>query len=223
MVPVAKKRSSKPKAAPRRRLRDDLAQVYRDAILEAAQKVFGESGFEAAKMADIAKAAGLAAGTLYNYFESKEHIFQSLVEYRFFGLGAQVEAFPVDELDARDALHGIVRIIFKHMDEHHEMLSIFLKMGIHSELSFRRLCGDRIVERRKKMLKVLEKLMKRGMKEGVIRDDVPAPDLVALLTGSMNGFLDAWLGGETKGPLAGRADLVVDVFLSGAGKGSRGR
>ena len=48
-------------------------------ILDAALKVFAQKGFAAARMDDIAKAAGVTKGTIYLYFENKEEVFKSLV------------------------------------------------------------------------------------------------------------------------------------------------
>src|SRR5258708_27149631 len=48
-------------------------------ILDAALKVFAQKGFAAARMDDIAKAAGVTKGTIYLYFENKEAVFKSLV------------------------------------------------------------------------------------------------------------------------------------------------
>jgi AcrR family transcriptional regulator len=51
----------------------------RDAILHAATRVFGEVGFGATTVRDIIRRTGLATGTFYNYFDSKEAVFDSLV------------------------------------------------------------------------------------------------------------------------------------------------
>jgi AcrR family transcriptional regulator len=48
-------------------------------ILDAALRVFSEKGFAAARMEDIAKAAGVTKGTIYLYFENKESVFKNLV------------------------------------------------------------------------------------------------------------------------------------------------
>ncbi len=49
------------------------------AILSAAEAVIGEKGYAAASIADITRAAGIAQGTFYIYFDSKEHVFRELV------------------------------------------------------------------------------------------------------------------------------------------------
>src|SRR5258706_16208222 len=50
----------------------------RDAILAAARLVFAELGFAGATVRDIIRATPLASGTFYNYFKSKEEVYQAL-------------------------------------------------------------------------------------------------------------------------------------------------
>src|SRR2546426_8298300 len=52
----------------------------RNAILDAAADVFGRLGFEATRMDDVAKAAGIAKGLLYKHFPSKDALFEALVD-----------------------------------------------------------------------------------------------------------------------------------------------
>ncbi|MFC0279860.1 TetR/AcrR family transcriptional regulator [Falsigemmobacter intermedius] len=52
----------------------------RDAILRAAEEVIGARGFNGAAIVDITRAAGIAQGTFYIYFDSKEAVFRTLVE-----------------------------------------------------------------------------------------------------------------------------------------------
>ncbi|MFN3953291.1 MAG: TetR/AcrR family transcriptional regulator [Pararhodobacter sp.] len=49
------------------------------AILRAAEEVIGAQGYSAASISDITRAAGIAQGTFYIYFDSKEHVFRELV------------------------------------------------------------------------------------------------------------------------------------------------
>ncbi|HMB60996.1 MAG TPA: TetR/AcrR family transcriptional regulator, partial [Xanthomonadales bacterium] len=53
----------------------------REKLLRAAEYEFGERGFHAVAINDITRRAGVALGTFYVYFESKEEIFRSLVTY----------------------------------------------------------------------------------------------------------------------------------------------
>src|SRR5262245_60579054 len=59
--------------------RADRGAARRDAILNAALEEFSAHGFEAARLDDVAKRAGIAKGTIYLYFSDKEELFQALV------------------------------------------------------------------------------------------------------------------------------------------------
>ena len=61
-------------------LRTPSAVDKRDAILRAATQVFARNGFFQSQVADVARAAGVAAGTVYLYFRSKDDLLVSLFE-----------------------------------------------------------------------------------------------------------------------------------------------
>jgi len=65
--------------APARKPRTRRGQETRAALLRAAEEVIGAKGFAAAAISDITRAAGIAQGTFYIYFDSKEHVFRELV------------------------------------------------------------------------------------------------------------------------------------------------
>src|SRR6201987_5606500 len=58
--------------------RDRTKQQNRQTILDAARGVFAEMGYGAATVRDIIRATPLASGTFYNYFKSKEEIYQAI-------------------------------------------------------------------------------------------------------------------------------------------------
>jgi len=60
--------------------REQTKVQNRQAILDAAREVFGEIGYETATVRDIIRRAGLAAGTFYNYYRSKEEVFAALAD-----------------------------------------------------------------------------------------------------------------------------------------------
>ena len=60
--------------------REQTKTQNRLAILDAAREVFGELGYEQATVRDIIRRTGLAAGTFYNYFRSKEEVFAALAD-----------------------------------------------------------------------------------------------------------------------------------------------
>ena len=92
---------AKPGAPGVRVLRAD-AQRNRDAVLEAARKLFAEHGNDA-QMDDIARKASVGVGTVYRHFPTKDDLLQALIEKRFAAL-AERAAEAVAE--ARRAING---------------------------------------------------------------------------------------------------------------------
>ncbi|HVS40297.1 MAG TPA: TetR/AcrR family transcriptional regulator [Gemmataceae bacterium] len=60
------------------RITNDAKQATRRRILDAARRLFGRDGFDGAATRDLAREAGIAAGTLFNYFPTKEAVAMSL-------------------------------------------------------------------------------------------------------------------------------------------------
>lgn len=75
----------------RRAMRDDQKLVRRQAILDTAWQLFLETSYPAITMADVAEQAGLAKGTLYLYFATKEELFLALLETHFTAWFADLE------------------------------------------------------------------------------------------------------------------------------------
>src|SRR6185503_15218153 len=85
-MPRATQSAKKRVPHPRLSARD----AYRQSILEAAERELVRVGFGAAKMTHVARAAGVAVGTLYNYFDSKEQIFAEIIAHRCAEMRAQL-------------------------------------------------------------------------------------------------------------------------------------
>src|ERR687896_2160521 len=81
----------------------------REAILRAATKVFARSGYFNAKVADVARVAGVADGTVYLYFKSKEEILRSIFERNTSEAIAEGREELSKIADPRDKLRRIAR------------------------------------------------------------------------------------------------------------------
>ncbi len=74
------------------RPREARSAVKREAILAAALDQFSQQGFEAARLEDVAKRAGVAKGTIYLYFRDKETLFQELIRGMLTPVVGSIEA-----------------------------------------------------------------------------------------------------------------------------------
>ena len=84
-----------------------VADPTRERLLRAAQELIEEGGYGAASVAAIAERAGVAAGTLYRHFASKEElfveVFRSVCDREVRAMGAAAEAMPADARRSRPA------------------------------------------------------------------------------------------------------------------------
>src|SRR5688572_12423896 len=89
MLRMAKSQTSEASKSPRWRRR---AEARPEEILEAALAEFTERGFEAARMEDIAKSAGISKAAIYLYFPSKTALLEALIESRISPIAQQAQA-----------------------------------------------------------------------------------------------------------------------------------
>jgi AcrR family transcriptional regulator len=200
----------------RRELRRSATDLYRRAILEAAEREFSGRSFADAKMADIARQAGLAAGTLYNYFESKEAIFRSLVEMRGDELAASFDAVGAAGLVPMARLRAFMEAALAHLEQHRHMFLFLVQMGPVAELGLERLAGPAAERTHRRCVRHLEHAVREAQKAGVLREDLPAIELVHFFSGVIHGHVRAWLLSGGKKGLAARASALLDLFVDGA-------
>src|SRR5262245_55632408 len=79
----------------------------RERILRAAIKVFARKGFYATRVSEIAKAAGVADGTIYLYFENKDAVLVSIFEDRI----TKLLAFLRGEIERADGFEAKLRVV----------------------------------------------------------------------------------------------------------------
>ncbi|HEU4611836.1 MAG TPA: helix-turn-helix domain-containing protein, partial [Kofleriaceae bacterium] len=102
----------------RSQLRNQLRESVSVAILEAAEDLIAAKGLQGAPLAQIAKRAGVAVGTLYNYFEDRDALIRALFDMRRSTLHPQLRAAVAraPELPFEDRLRAFVRDVFAVLD-----------------------------------------------------------------------------------------------------------
>ena len=98
--------------------RDERRDRIRDRILEIAAEVFYEQGFAGASMSEIASRLGGSKGTLYNYFESKDELFEAFIRERCSVYWEEAFRFAYDEhRGVRELLEGVGEAAIRMLDE----------------------------------------------------------------------------------------------------------
>ena len=89
----------------------------REAILAAARLVFAELGFAAATVRDIIRATSLASGTFYNYFKSKEEVYQALRDELALAVRPRLRQARLSAASAEEFFAGTFRALFQFVME----------------------------------------------------------------------------------------------------------
>jgi AcrR family transcriptional regulator len=208
---------SSPRTPARKSLRGAVAEVFRRAILDSAEKVFRSEGFADAKMAKIARQAGVAAGTLYNYFDSKESIFRALLEHRAEEFWTGLQLIAAQATDPRQRLLNVTSATLDYMESNSSMCMVFDQLGSHTTQTVRRACGPGADRLRARYLQFYESIFGDAARAGLVRKDLPLDEVTMAFCGSVYGFLRGWMDSGRAGRLRDRAAFLVDLFLQGAG------
>lgn len=168
---------------------DEERRARRDAILHAALDAFYLRGFGAARMDDIAREAGVAKGALYLHFQSKEELFEGLIELIAAPRIAEVRAIAAAAPSAWDALCGILRqapTILRQSD-----VPKFAKVVISNAAAFPALAQRYRTLVVDQGLELIEALLERGRRDGAFDfDDLTA---TARLTLAPFAFSLLWI------------------------------
>ena len=118
-----------PTRKPRHEARQARTGVYRQHIVDAAEAVFAERGFEATKVQDISKRAGLSMGTIYAIFPSKQDLFRAILQARGGELREVARAVAAQDGSPLDALRSLSAAYIAYFLEHPSFLRMHLRDG----------------------------------------------------------------------------------------------
>ena len=103
-----------------------VTELRRSEILAAATRVFGNKGFDATLMDEIAKAAGLAKGTLYLYFKSKDAIYQAVVRQTLAEVDELTRQYVEVAPDFAAKYAAFIRVRIAFWLDHHVLYRVIL-------------------------------------------------------------------------------------------------
>jgi len=185
----------------------------RELILRAATRVFARSGYFNSKVADVAAEAGIADGTVYLYFKSKDEILHSIFDRamesfiaegrrELANIGSPIERLrKIAELhlgrlgadkDAAVVFQVELRGSIKHMQE-------FSAAGFGEYLD------------------IIRETIEDGQKSGAFRSDIKPIVAAKIFYGSLDEMVTNWVLSSRAYPLAPMADEVLKILLDGIG------
>lgn len=192
-------------------------QDKRDRILDAATKVFAKRGFFAAQVADVAKRAGIAAGTVYLYFKSKDDLLLSLFERTMRQAIADGRA-ALDALATSDQpptpidrLRHIARVHLARLGRDRNLAVVFQVELRQSTKFMARLSTSSLRD----YLGLLRDVIADGQASGDFRADINPTLAAKVIFGALDEMATNWILSEREYQLEDDAEPVMNLLLGG--------
>jgi len=194
--------------------REAAKEVFRAAILRAAEEIFSERGFHEARIQDIAERANIGVGTVYNHFDQKEDVLDALISARAEEMVDAIGPRDDDPTDWEARLRARFGRLFAYIDAHRAAYLLAIDMGLFGGRASSS-CQSLGAARKARILKETIALLDEGVAAGVIVDG-DSKRLARFFLGGMRALLE---GGARDGTadLRAEGDLAITLFLRAAG------
>lgn len=189
----------------------DEKNVKRNEMLDSARILFKENGFHKTKMEDIALRAGVGKGTLYEYFSSKQEIFdEACVEY-VKSIHDYVK--EISELDAsfKDKLISLFK------GKRNEIEEDFEKNPVDYIMSYKNIISEKFVktlfEYVTDMNIIIINIIDQGKEEGVVIKEIPSDIIACSIVGTMGEYFKLKM--QKKDYALKDDDIVFNLLYNG--------
>lgn len=181
------------------------------AILRAAIRVFANNGYFNSKVADIAREAGVADGTVYLYFKNKEDILHSIFNQSVDEAIAEARRQLEELADPREKLRRIALLHLERLGADRELAVVFQVELRGSTKFMEEFSAAGFAE----YLALIRATFEEGQRAGVFRPDLNAKVVAKVLFGALDEMATNWILSKRRYKLAPMADQVLDIFLNG--------
>lgn len=180
-------------------------------ILDAAVEVIAEHGYFNSPVSAIAARAGVADGTIYLYFKSKDHVLRTAIDAVFDGFFASIRAEIARIPDAREQLRAVARLHLEGLASHRP-LAVLLQTELRQSAKF---VADFSHQHMKDYLNLIREVVRRGQQQGVFRKDLPDRIAAHCFFGAVDEMVSAWVFTGRPFEPETTASQVLDVLFGG--------
>ena len=175
-------------------------------------KVFAKSGFHATRVSEVAKAAGVADGTIYLYFKSKEELLFSLFEDRVQKLLVFMKEELPKQPNASARLRAVIDMQLGLLEGERELAEVITVIIRQSTRLLKEFAAPHFLS----YLEAIAQIVADGQASGEFRKDVSPSIAARAIFGALDGITLTWaLGRAEQGALARAAHQLADILLRG--------
>jgi TetR/AcrR family acrAB operon transcriptional repressor len=198
-----------------RRTKEEAARTRQD-ILKSALIVFGEKGFSAATLTQIAAEAGVTRGAIYWHFDNKAELYNTLIEnYSAYGAAIGEQAIA-DGGSFVDILRRIFVRQLQAVEEDPDLRAIMeihlFKTGLDPELQTALL---QKIQSGQALLEGISAAMSMGIAAGELRADIDPLEIARAFLAFQNGLIYLWLLSPDSFSLRASAESMAEILVGG--------
>ncbi|MEP7339002.1 MAG: TetR/AcrR family transcriptional regulator [Acidobacteriota bacterium] len=182
-----------------------------EVILRAAAKIFAQSGYFNAKVSEVARAAGVADGTVYLYFKNKDDLLTSIFSWAMgeFLNRARIELSEI--ADTREKLLRFANLHFSLLEQERDIAIVF-QIELRQSTKFMEQFSTTYLA---EYLQMLREIIEDGQKDGLFRKGINSKLLAKLLFGMLDEMATNWVLSHGNHSLTAMAEPVLDIFFNG--------
>ncbi|KAA3614612.1 MAG: TetR/AcrR family transcriptional regulator [Calditrichaeota bacterium] len=196
----------------------DRRAEKRDKILKSAAKTFASKGFYHAKISQIARAAGVADGTIYLYFKNKDEILITVFEE---SVGRIIREFRQELSQLSSPIDKLKKFSYLHLNlvETQPDVAAVVQLELRQSNKFiKEYAGSSIAD----YLNLISEILEAGQKQQLFRNDIHLGIAKRVLFGALDEFSTVTiLAKNKKYDLQESAEQIAEIFISGMCKNEK--
>src|SRR5262245_40134647 len=180
-------------------------------IIDAAIRVFARSGYYNSRVSDIAREAGIASGTIYLYFKTKDDILVRLFREKMAQWVTHARGELAAEVDPLARIRRLVSLHFTVLEANPDLAEV-VQVELRQGHKFFRGASAHEVSA---YFELIASVLEEGVAAGCFRADLPVKVATKVLFGAMDQMATSWVLGKRAYRLVDTADEVATIFLKG--------
>ena len=164
---------------------DEASADMRRALLDAGKTEFANYGYDGARLERIAAKAGCAKRMLYYYFGNKKDVYLAVIEQSYSDIRESEEQLNLDALEPLQALHALAQRSFEYHEQNQEFTRLVLQENFQGGEMLGQISKTELL--RKAALEPIERILQRGVAQGLFKDQLNAVDVHYLIS-ALSGF-----------------------------------
>jgi len=194
--------------------RKDVIKEFRTAeLLGAARRVFAEKGFHAATVDDIAAAAGVAKGTVYLYYRSKQDVYWGALEHGITELHNEIQTRLAAEEKPESKVRAFIEIKIRYFEMNRDFFRIYFS-ELGSGLSHPAEMPPQFEQMYLQQARLLETVLQQGIDSGAIRE-IRRDTAAVAISDLIRGIIVQRLLGWSKKDVESDVNFVFDLVWRG--------